>query len=181
MHSLTVSQLWLNTCSDVQIFMPPSGEREARGPLCKWQNFARFSPTSTWVINVPTCNHNFHICFNRLQVTLRGCRENELLQMHNCVVTECSLQCFSSGNPGQLVFNSLQAGYQVLPGSEKEMLSKENYAELVIKQLLPRGRVSGKDCCGKRPKLATYTTIQENVHHLSTGNYLVFLQSPSRW
>ena len=58
------------------------GEREARGPLCKWQNFAWFSPTSTWVINVPTCNHNFHICFNRLQVTLRGCRrKNELLQI----------------------------------------------------------------------------------------------------
>ena len=58
------------------------------------------------------------------------------------------------------------------------MLSKESYAELVIKQLLQRERVSGKDCCGKCPKLANYTTIQENVHHLSTGNYLVSCNLP---
>jgi len=58
------------------------------------------------------------------------------------------------------------------------MLSEESYAELVIKQLLQMGRVSGKDCCGKCPKLANYTTIQENVHHLSTGNYLVSCNLP---
>ena len=65
-HSLTVSQLWLNTCSDVQIFMPPSGERRARGPLWKWQNFTIFS---AHLLGHPLANMQPE-CSHRLQVTV---------------------------------------------------------------------------------------------------------------